>query len=273
MSRSISALDSLHRLLSRSAAITRVAILVRNQCRAVIKYRMATTQQIEKSGEEWLIRQVAPHCRTFVDVGANRGLWTAAMLRHATLIERGVAYEPGRRAAALLRQALAGREDVLVVERALSDHAAPSERFFEMPDAGHTSSLSAPPESGAVETVIEVSTLDAEAERLGLEQIDLLKIDAEGHDLAVLRGAERLLQEKRVRFIQWEYGDAWIPAGATLAAALETMTRHGYRTLLLKGSGVYRFDYARIGEFFAFSNFVSVREHDLHLLGDVHELL
>ncbi len=253
--------------------LTRAAILLRNQCQGIIKYRLATSHEIEKSGEEWLIRQLAPHCRTFVDVGANRGSWTAALLRHAPHIERGVAYEPGRRAASMLRERLAGRPEILVVERALADRPAASARFFEMPDAGHTSSFSPPPAPGAIATDVEVTTLDIEAGRLGIERIDVLKVDAEGHDLAVLRGAERLLREGRVRFVQWEYGDSWIAGGATLAAALAFMSAFGYRSLLLKGDAVYRFDADRFGEFFTFSNFVSVRDSDLAILGEVRELL
>jgi FkbM family methyltransferase len=273
MSRSVRTLDFVHRLLSRSALLTRLAILLRNQCRAVIKYRLMTTHQIEKSGEEWLLGRLAPHCRTVVDVGANRGTWSAAVLRHAKQLERLVAYEPGRRAAEILRERIGVRRELLLVELALSDHSAAAERFYELPDGGNTSSFSLPAESGAIETAVAVSTLDAEAERLGLLQIDLLKVDAEGHDFAVLRGARRLLAEKRIRFVQWEYSDVWIPAGATLAATLAYMNDFGYRSLLLKGDGLFRFDYDLFGEFFTFSNFVSVREHDLHLVGEVHELL
>ena len=273
MSRSVRSLDFVHRLFSRSSVITRLAILLRNQCRAIIKYRLMTTHEIEKSGEEWLLERLGPHCRTVVDVGANRGTWSAAVLRHARELDRLVAYEPGRRAAEILRQRLGGRPELLVVDRALSDHSAAAERFYELPDGANTSSFSPPTEAGAVATSVVVSTLDTEAERLGLQQIDLLKVDAEGHDFAVLRGARRLLAEDRIRFVQWEYSDVWIPSGATLAATLAYMSDFGYRSLLLKADGLYRFDYDFFGEFFTFSNFVSVREHDLHLVGEVHELL
>jgi FkbM family methyltransferase len=273
MSRSVSAIDSLHRILSRSSTLTRAAILIRNQCRAIIKHRLATGHEIDKSGEDWLLSRLAPHCTTFVDVGANRGTWTAAFLRYATKIERGVAYEPGTRAAAILREQFASRPELQIIQRALSDHTSNAERFFEVPDAGNTSSFLPPPEPGAIEREVEVSTLDAEAERLGLGAIDLLKVDTEGYDLAVLRGARELLGGGRIRFVQWEYSDVWIPAGATLAAAIEYLASFGYRTFLLKAEGLYRFDYARFGEFFTFCNFVSLREQDLHLGGAVRELL
>ena len=53
---------------------------------------------------------------------------------------------------------------------------------------------------------VEVDTLDRFCARFGIASVDLLKIDAEGFDLAVLEGADALLQEHRVRYIQVEAG-------------------------------------------------------------------
>ena len=39
-----------------------------------------------------------------------------------------------------------------------------------------------------------------------LEKIDYLKIDTEGSEFKILRGAEKLLKEKKIFFIQFEYG-------------------------------------------------------------------
>jgi FkbM family methyltransferase len=274
MSRTIFGLDVVHRMLSRSSLVTRAAILVRNQCRAVIKHRLMTTHQVEESGEEWLMARLAPYCRTFVDVGANKGTWTAALLRQAPKIERGVLFEPGRQAAGVLRERYPDETRLEIVECALSEQPADSMPFFEQPEAGNTSSLSRPADGdGAIETTVRVSTLDIEMDRLRVERIDLLKVDAEGHDLAVLKGGRRLFAEGRIRFIQWEYSDGWIPSGATLAAALNYLQGFGYRTFLLKRAGLYRFDYERFGEFFTFSNFVSMRGDDLSLAQEARPIL
>lgn len=42
--------------------------------------------------------------------------------------------------------------------------------------------------------------------REGIREIDFLKIDVEGAEHLVLRGLEGLLRERRVRFVQFEYG-------------------------------------------------------------------
>lgn len=51
---------------------------------------------------------------------------------------------------------------------------------------------------GATTEEVATTTLDAPADQAGLDQIALIKIDTEGHDLAVLRGARRLLAEHRI---------------------------------------------------------------------------
>ena len=42
---------------------------------------------------------------------------------------------------------------------------------------------------------------------LDLDVVDFLKIDVEGHELAVLRGAERMLGAGSIRLIQFEFNE------------------------------------------------------------------
>ncbi len=251
-------LDRLHRTLARSALITRAAIALRNQCRAVIKHRLMNAASVSASGERWLAAQVAPRCKTFVDVGANVGQWSEMFLHYAPADVRGILFEPGTAALAELRRRIA-RPEIEIVAAALSDRETESGSFFEEPDAGSMSSLTrtaAPPT--AVRASVRITTLDLAMQRAGVRSIDFLKIDTEGHDLYVLRGAVELLRARAIDMIQFEYGDMWASAGATLAAAIELLSEHGYTTYLLKSGGLYRFPYERLGEFFTYANFVAV---------------
>jgi FkbM family methyltransferase len=68
-------------------------------------------------------------------------------------------------------------------------------------------SLSSPLWDNAAEAVpeeIELTTLDRFLARVGLNRVDLLNIDAEGHDLAVLRGANAALARGAVRCVYVE---------------------------------------------------------------------
>lgn len=51
---------------------------------------------------------------------------------------------------------------------------------------------------------ITVSSIDVISRDLGLDHIDLLKIDVEGFELEVLKGAISMLEKKRIRFIYAE---------------------------------------------------------------------
>lgn len=53
---------------------------------------------------------------------------------------------------------------------------------------------------------VEMTTLDRFAEQNSIEQIDLLKIDTEGYDLHVLRGAQNLLNDGRIQYVMVESG-------------------------------------------------------------------
>ena len=53
---------------------------------------------------------------------------------------------------------------------------------------------------------IEVDTVDDFARSAGVDRIGLLKMDVQGWELEVLKGARRFLDEKRVRFVFAEVG-------------------------------------------------------------------
>ncbi|HEV7427634.1 MAG TPA: FkbM family methyltransferase [Thermoanaerobaculia bacterium] len=274
MSHRAAFIDRLHLLLSRSATITRFAILLRNQCRAIIKHRLMNAADVATSGEAWLAERMASRCRTFVDAGANTGQWAGIFLEYAPVNVRGFLYEPGREAMEILRRNVR-RSGIETIDAALSDRPTEGATFFEERSAGSMSSLTraAAPENSA-QTLVRVTTLDIEMQRLGIEAIDFLKIDTEGHDLYVLRGAESLLRRQAIAALQFEYSDAWARSGGTLGAALDLLSAHGYRSFVLARNCLYRFDYGMFGEFFTYSNFVAFTPAALEpFAADVRDLL
>ena len=56
----------------------------------------------------------------------------------------------------------------------------------------------------------------------------LVKVDAEGHDLQILQGARRMLSERRIPVIQFEYNHRWITARAYLKDVMEYLQDLGY---------------------------------------------
>jgi len=54
---------------------------------------------------------------------------------------------------------------------------------------------------------VQITTLDKVASKHKIRQIDFLKIDTEGHELAVLKGAKKLLHNNKIKIIQFEFNE------------------------------------------------------------------
>lgn len=77
---------------------------------------------------------------------------------------------------------------------------------------------------------VETSTLDQIVSKLNLSAIDILKIDVEGHETSVLKGASLTLAKKTAKFIQIEsHGDDQYKENGAQAESI--MTSHGYRLI------------------------------------------
>lgn len=60
---------------------------------------------------------------------------------------------------------------------------------------------------------IRATTLDDYCDEKGIEQIDLLKIDTEGAELQVMKGARRTLKSGRVKCLTFEFGQTTFDMG------------------------------------------------------------
>ncbi len=54
--------------------------------------------------------------------------------------------------------------------------------------------------------IIQVTTIPDFCQKYDIKQIDFLKVDTEGYDLEVLKGAESLLEDHRITYVQVESG-------------------------------------------------------------------
>jgi FkbM family methyltransferase len=198
----------------------------------------------ESSLQRWIVGLSSPGQRIrVIDVGANVGRWSAAML--AAVQQAGRcddldlhAFEPSTDTHTLLAAALLGQA-VHLSRVALGDRTGHSTLHLVAPGAGRNSLYQLPEAPvGAATEQVQVTTLDDYASRAGLEHITLVKIDTEGHDLAVLRGARELLTEQRISFLQFEYNHRWIYGRWFLRDAFELLEPLGYRLGKLTPCGV-----------------------------------
>lgn len=183
--------------------------------------------------------------RRFVafDVGANVGDWSSSLI--SKLASRGVvheaelfAFEPVPATASTLRARLPMNEAwVHIEEVAMSSQPGSSQIFISAPNAG-TNSLHAATAQGAHTLEIALDTVANFCEGRAVRHIHLLKVDTEGHDMEVLRGAKPLLQEGRISLLQFEYNHRWVFSRNFLLDAFKLIEGMPYRLAKLQGDGL-----------------------------------
>jgi FkbM family methyltransferase len=89
--------------------------------------------------------------------------------------------------------------------------------------------------------------------------IDFLKIDVEGSELDVLKGAEEMLKNKCIRFIQVEYGGTYLDAGITFEQVIQFVEQFGYKVYELINDKLHIVQ--NFVEDYRFTNFLITR-HD-----------
>ena len=156
------------------------------------------TGQHELMVQEALRRELGPG-RVFVDVGANIGMHTLLGARLIGPHGRVIAVDPqGENVSATRTNAgLNGLENVTVVHAAAAAETGEAEVIVTADSLWtRLASVGEHPLEVRRESAPAVR-LDDLATRLGLEQVDLVKIDVEGGELEVLAGMGGLLAERR----------------------------------------------------------------------------
>lgn len=185
---------------------------------------------VTRTGEPHVVRAAlarVPAGRTavVVDCGANEGAYTALVLAEAARAGRAVIVhqlEPSTRCADALRARFGGDPRVRLHQVAASDTAGDARLHFPWAGAGgaslsaETSVIQGTTAHGAESETVVTTTLDAFAAGAGIDGIDLLKLDIEGHEWKALSGAAGLVARGRIEAIQVEIGAAALPAGVSL---------------------------------------------------------
>jgi FkbM family methyltransferase len=157
--------------------------------REVIDASLFFSGSFEPRAERIMARHLAPGM-TAIDVGANIGYHTLRMARSVGPEGQVVAIEPGPRAVSRLRRNLALNtfSNVDVVVAALGDHDA------ELVELHVQSSYPLSGSSGTERALVRVARLDGLVLERELRRVDLIKIDVDGQEAKVLRGAVETLE-------------------------------------------------------------------------------
>lgn len=182
-----------------------------------------------------LLPHVLPPDGVAIDVGANAGVVALAMARIAP-DGRVVAFEAAPANADRLAANIARTHTRNVeVERVAVFDRTTELRLTFSDDASGGASVA--DDAGGGVPVPAVS-LDEWADRADPPRVDLIKIDVEGSELRVLRGARRLL-ERHLPTLLLECNPVSLREqdGEPIGAVLDELDHHGYRMAWIAGRG------------------------------------
>ena len=146
---------------------------------------------------KFLRRLVRPD-NIVVDIGANYGVYSLSLARKVGPSGQMWAFEPASETARLLTASSAanGTSWMHVEQQALSDWEGTA--WLQTSGQSELNRLAGPDSDGCSSgpgESVAVTTLDHCLDRFGWTTVDLLKIDAEGEEEAILRGGARFFRE------------------------------------------------------------------------------
>ena len=141
---------------------------------------------------------------TVIDVGANVGVYTFSAAQRVGETGKVIAIEPFKACVNCLQETSRINQLpwVKIYEAAASDHCGSAKlSLHNASELNEVISDNSPSSDSANTVTIQCLTLDSLIETENLTRVDWLKIDAEGHEIKVLQGAERLLTEFKPNII------------------------------------------------------------------------
>ena len=157
------------------------------------------THYVLREQEDWFedeidfVRKFLKPGMNVVDIGANYGIYTLTSAQLIGKDGRIWAFEPSSTTARLLAKSINANkiENAQLIQAGLSDKHGHSSLVLN-PNTEMCFLSDDPDETGQKERV-ELYSLDECREKYGWHSIDLIKMDAEGHESKIIKGGDNLL--------------------------------------------------------------------------------
>ena len=231
--------------------------------------RLDSSNDMGKNGEQLVQAIVLRNSQrspvVFIDVGANVGIWTRAAMAHRSSGQKLKvhAFEPCAGTVETLRANLVRWDiasDVRVNCIAASSSTGTAIFYSSGANVGINGLYADQHRNVQHTSEVTAVTLDSYCREQCIAEIDMLKIDAEGHDMKVLEGATGLFTGQRIGVAQFEYNQRWISARNYLRDVFDMVGHAGYTVGKITPLGIEfyeRWHYEL--ETFREANFVAVR--------------
>jgi FkbM family methyltransferase len=196
----------------------------------------------------WILRSVRPG-QIAIDIGAHKGGYTFWLAKAVGTAGRVVAAEPQPSLAQRLTRLTRSLPQVKVLNVAVSDRSGPAEIVMRSSGSSHGASLTGFPDGDPGHRLqVQCRTLADVMIEGGVDHVDFIKCDIEGHELRVLGASHELLERHRpTMLVECEERHAHSDRDG-VAGLVRTMQPHRYRIRFFFGReliDIDRFDPAK----------------------------
>jgi FkbM family methyltransferase len=193
---------------------------------------LVARERLRGEAEIRLVPSLVDRRRIALDVGANKGVWAEVMRRYAAHVH---AFEPNPKIFRELRRS--AHRDVTAHRLALSNRSGRFELHIPIGRRGYSNQGGTLNERKAAISYGSVAVETRRLDEMNFGDIGFIKIDVEGHEMAVLEGAESTLRRCRPNLIiEIEEKRGTQP----IAEALDAVCARGYNAFAMIGGRLKR---------------------------------
>lgn len=223
---------------------------------------------VETSGELYVIKNLRKIINkgsdklVIFDVGANDGYYMDCLLKEQKESIQVHAFEPSIFSFTPLKEKFKDNKSVIVENFGFGSKAEVKTLFFDEEGSGWSSLHPIKHDHLNVnlnkEEKVILKTLDEYCVEHSISDIDFLKMDVEGHELEVLKGAQKMIQSGSIKCIQFEFGIAHLISKVFLRDFFEILDN--YYVYRILQDGIYKIDYNERFEVFMNSNYLALKK-------------
>ncbi len=224
---------------------------------------------VENSGEKSILKKlksVKQDSYCLFDVGANKGDFTKMILDFFNNDTIEVhSFEPSKATFELLSNNIKSDKAILN-NKGLGKEAGTFPFYTDFPGSGAASLTERNLDHLGVDfdysEDVLIDTLDDYCLANNIKDIDLLKIDVEGHELDVLEGSKEMLKRKMIKMISFEFGGCNIDTRTFLRDFYYLLNEFGFLLYRITPSGYFYLldSYTEKIELFRTTNFLAIRK-------------
>ncbi|QHT70546.1 FkbM family methyltransferase [Rhodocytophaga rosea] len=168
---------------------------------------------IGDNGEKWLINKVYQYYSKkkitpiIFDVGANIGEYSAALLQTFRKNIQLYSFEPSLRTFKLLQNnSLLAHSTINLYNIGFSHEKTKARFSYNIHDPATSSLYSLTNNNDTIIEEVELTTIDDFCFLHHISHIHFIKVDVEGNEVNVLKGASQIISSNKIDFIQFEFG-------------------------------------------------------------------